>query len=303
LTDPERLTQDRSLRVVTVDTAEQLAEQARPVLLADEARHNLLLGLLTTITAHPEIYPEQRYWLVEEDGAVVAAALRTPPYNLLLARPLDDLALEALAASIEGNLPGVTAALPEADTFAEIWCRTRGLQPRVVVAQKIFRLQRVRPIAGVSGAPREATDADRTLVGDWFRAFVAEAHPQPADADADARLERALDARMGGDGSAGVVLWEDCGEIVSLAGFGGETPHGIRIGPVFTPPERRGRGYASALTAALSSQLLASGRRFCFLYTDRANPTSNRIYRAIGYEHVCDSAEIAFEPQLPRQAP
>ena len=63
---------------------------------------------------------------------------------------------------------------------------------------------------------------------------------------------------------------------------------------MYTPPELRGRGYATALVAQLSSQLLAEGRRFCFLYTDLANPTSNAIYERIGYVRVCESAEIAF---------
>jgi predicted GNAT family acetyltransferase len=89
-------------------------------------------------------------------------------------------------------------------------------------------------------------------------------------------------------------LWEDP-QPVSLAGFGGWTPTGVRIGPVYTPPELRRRGYASALTAELSAQLLAGGLRYCFLYTDLANPTSNRIYQAIGYELVCDSADYAFD--------
>ena len=94
-------------------------------------------------------------------------------------------------------------------------------------------------------------------------------------------------------GDAGFLLWED-GEPVSVAGYGGPTPNGIRIAPVYTPPPLRGRGYGSAVTAALSSRLLASGRRFCFLYTDLANPTSNKIYVAIGYRRVCDSVEYAF---------
>ena len=81
-------------------------------------------------------------------------------------------------------------------------------------------------------------------------------------------------------------------------GFGGPTPNGIRIGPVYTPPELRGRGYASALTAQVSQLQLDRGKRFCFLYTDLANPTSNAIYRRIGYERVCDSRELAFTPGL-----
>jgi predicted GNAT family acetyltransferase len=81
---------------------------------------------------------------------------------------------------------------------------------------------------------------------------------------------------------------------VSVAGYGGDTPNGIRIGPVFTPPELRGRGYATSLVAQLSSRLLAEGRRFCFLYTDLANPTANAIYERIGYVRVCEAAVFAL---------
>lgn len=82
---------------------------------------------------------------------------------------------------------------------------------------------------------------------------------------------------------------------MSFAGFGGETPNGVRIGPVYTPPAERGRGYASALVASISRDRLDEGKRFCFLFTDLANPTSNRIYERIGYERVCESAQIAFK--------
>ena len=89
-----------------------------------------------------------------------------------------------------------------------------------------------------------------------------------------------------------VVQFSD--EPVSVTGFGGPTPNGSRIGPVYTPPARRGRGYASALVAAVSQARLDAGTRFCFLYTDLANPTSNRIYVALGYERDCDSVELDF---------
>ena len=68
----------------------------------------------------------------------------------------------------------------------------------------------------------------------------------------------------------------------------------LRVGPVYTPPERRRRGFGSAVTAAVSERQLAAGRSFCFLYTDLANPTSNRIYMDIGYEPVCDSVDYDF---------
>ena len=93
-------------------------------------------------------------------------------------------------------------------------------------------------------------------------------------------------------------LWDDNGPR-SLTGVGGETPNGIRIGPVYTPPSDRGQGYASALVAAVSQAQLDAGRRFCFLYADLANPTSNKIYQAIGYRPITDALRIDFaEPSM-----
>jgi predicted GNAT family acetyltransferase len=110
------------------------------------------------------------------------------------------------------------------------------------------------------------------------------------------RTERMLDLRLHHAPDPGLYLWEDpLGTPVCLVATGGRTPNGIRIGPVYTPPGRRGRGYASALTAAVSTVRLGSGARVCFLYTDLANPTSNRIYQNVGYEPVCDAAEFRFE--------
>jgi predicted GNAT family acetyltransferase len=79
-----------------------------------------------------------------------------------------------------------------------------------------------------------------------------------------------------------------------MAGYTGSTPNGIRVTAVYTPPERRNRGYASACVAALSQMRLEGGRRFCFLFTDLANPTPNRIYQQIGYRAVCDMDEFTF---------
>jgi predicted GNAT family acetyltransferase len=79
-----------------------------------------------------------------------------------------------------------------------------------------------------------------------------------------------------------------------MAGYSGRTPNGIRVAWVYTPPENRGKGFAGACVAALSQKLLDEGRKFCFLYTDLANPISNHVYQKIGYEPVVDSTAYAF---------
>jgi predicted GNAT family acetyltransferase len=284
--------------VTRIDDATAFLEQAGPLLLADEARHNLVLGIAGTVRDSPDLYPLRSFWYVRDDGGVVGAALRTPPYNLVLAQPRSPQALEALAAAVAGEeMPGVVGAVPEVEEFAERWAAHTGAHGRMSMRQGVYALERVEPLPAVPGSARVATTDDRELALRWWIAFAEEAlHEGGPGRD---RAEVTLDHRLSSS-TAGIMLWEDDGQVVSLAGWGGRTPNGIRIGPVYTPPELRRRGYATAVTAELSQRLLdgrlfKGGRSFCFLYTDLANPTSNAIYERIGYRRVADSAEIVFE--------
>lgn len=84
-----------------------------------------------------------------------------------------------------------------------------------------------------------------------------------------------------------------------MVGATGPTPNGIRIGPVYTPQDERRKGYGSACTAAVSQKMLDEGRRFCFLYTDIENPTSNKIYQNIGYRPIVDCDLYVFNASNP----
>ena len=288
------------MRVVKLTDPEEFRSRTEALLLEDEARHNLMLGLNNTLITRPSVYEEFRLWVVEDDDRPVMAALQTPPYNLTISRPHAEGALDELAEALQGEagIPGLVAALPEADEFSRAWAELTGCRTRTVFRQGIYRLSTVSEGAAVPGAMQEAGPADRDLLVRWARAFEEEAVPS----DRPGSAERMVDTHLAG-ASSGLVFWED-GHPVSLAGFGGRTPNGIRIGPVYTPPEARGRGYASALVAGLSQRLLDEGLVFCFLYTDLSNPTSNRIYRRIGYEQVCESVEYRFDkPHEDRSEP
>jgi len=281
--------------VKELDDPGAFLESTIPLLLEDEARNNLILGIAGTLDRHPTIHPEFRLWLVEDGtGDVTAAALRTPPYNLVLGQPRTEEALVMLADALSDQrveLPGVTGAVPEVDAFSERWLTRTGLRRNRRMAQRIYRLTELSSVADVRGHARTATQADRALLVGWLDAFAAEAMPEGAPA-IDA--ERLVDARLH-PGAGGFTIWDDDGP-VSFAGWGGSTPNGVRVGPVYTPPEHRRRGYGSAVTAAVTAEQLAAGRTFCFLYTDLANPTSNNIYTNLGYEPVCDAIDYAFEP-------
>jgi uncharacterized protein len=275
--------------VVQLEDAGEFLERAEPLLLADEARYNLMLGIAGTLRDHPGHYPEHRLWLVEHGGAVVGAALRTPPHpNIVLAGI--PRALEALALSLDHEPLGAVGAVPEVDAFGRAWERRQGVRVEETMAAGIYALDELIEPEPVPGTARPAGEDDRALLRAWLHDFEREAIPHMTPDPA--QHERVIEARLTRD-DAGFLVWEDDGP-VSLAGFGGTTPNWARIGPVYTPPEHRGRGYGSAVTAAVTRDRLAAGSRFCFLYTDLANPISNKIYEALGYRRVCESRELRF---------
>lgn len=268
--------------------------RAEAFLAAREAEHNLLLGIAGQMVGDPHSYADRPYLATAERGdAVVAAAMMTPPYNLQLSLVDDPRAVGAIATNLRAGhdrLPGVTGPVAVAAAFAERWVAATGQSARTGMAQRIHRLERVEPMAGlaVAGAARRATAADRALLIGWTEAFLAEALGETSAEAAARSVEQRLDRR-----DAGYLLWED-GAPFCMVGYSGPTPNGIRIAPVYTPPALRGRGYASAATAAASQAMLDSGRRFCVLSTDLANPTANRVYARVGYRPVLDVAEYRF---------
>ena len=285
-----------SLTVRRHASVDEFLAAAGGFLEAREAEHNLLFGISSAIRATPEVFaddPPQFATVADVDGRLVAATLRTPPSNQVLSSTDDPAAVDALVDAFRDEpLPGVLGPTEAAARFAAGWTDATGRAARVEVAERIFRLARVVPPDRTSsGTWRMAEPRDRELIARWLVEFSAEALPEaPPLPDPPATADRWIERR-----GRVAYLWEDGGEVVSFVGAGGETPHGIRIGPVYTPPARRERGYASSLTAAASADQLAHGRRFCFLFTDLANPTSNKIYQAIGYEPVCDVDQYRFD--------
>ena len=254
--------------------------QAEPFLRAKEVENALMLGICESARFDDSCYLAT----VEEDQGVVACALRTPPHGALLTRA-DRQALELLASDLADkyqDLSAVAGPEPAVGDFARLWAARTGVAAGPAMRMRVFEARRVVQPRLPAGTFRAATEADLPTVSRWAAAFIEEAGlDEPSDPD-DVARERIRESSL--------FIWED-EQPVSMAAWAGPTGRMVRINYVYTPPEHRGRGYASACVASLTQQLLNEGFAQCCLYTDLANPTSNKIYQAIGYRPVCDAAE------------
>jgi FR47-like protein len=279
----------------TTDDVAEFLEATGEFLLGERARNTVILTVTEQLRRNPSSYsavpgdgPLLGWW-TGSSGAVGGAFMQTPPFPIVVTDVPAGVA-EELAAELAGRpLPGVNAYPAVAEAFAGAWKAATGCQIEVHREQRLYRLAELswRPDPAPPGAARIATEADTGLLTDWFIAFAAEVHDmaQRADQVADVRGRLAY---------GGLTVWEAGGEIVSLAGLTRQVAGMVRVGPVYTPPEKRACGYASAVTAAVSQQALDAGAEEVLLFTDLANPVANSIYQRIGYRPVEDRVVLAF---------
>ena len=274
---------------VTSDLA-AFAERTRAFLMRRPVEHNVMATVLATHEPTPRMSGARPLaaW-VEDDasGEVLGAALRTPPWPMLASVLSADVA-EAMMPrllEVDPGMPGVNGCQPAVSHVAQAWRRHAGGEVEPAMRQAIYSLARVDPPGSPpEGRSRQAAEPDRDLLVDWMSAFNREAGVPDLDADL------AIDRRMR-DGR--LFVW-DAGRAVAMAGTGPSVAGVVRLGPVYTPPAERRRGYATALVAAVSGNALAAGADRCMLYADLDNATSNGIYQAVGFERCGEAQEYVF---------
>jgi RimJ/RimL family protein N-acetyltransferase len=256
-----------------------------------------------------------------DTGPPTAAILQTPPHPLLMTG-FPGGSAEALARALADRgtgLSGIAGAEQDATALARAWRDLTGRTGRTSQRQRLYRLGRlIPPDPAPAGTARVAAIADAALVRAWYSAFAAEAGTEEAPAALiDERLRAGLlmlweaeaherprggwsDARAPASSERPRGGWSDARapddtEPVSLAAMTGVIAGTARIGPVYTPPQFRGRGYGSGVTAAITQHAERQGAESVILFTDLANPTSNSIYRRLGYEPVEDRVLITYD--------
>ncbi|GLZ58428.1 GNAT family N-acetyltransferase [Micromonospora sp. NBRC 107095] len=244
--------------------------------------------------------PDRNWWLVVSDdsGVVVGAGMRTAPYapHPLFLLPMPDEASVALAHALherEEEVLAVNGALPAVELCAAELTRLGGGRVDITQHTRLHELGELTMPPPVPGGLTVATEDDVELVTDWFAAFMDDADEQAGRPRGTRSHEMPDRADMLRRLRAG-TLWfwvDDAGEPVHLTGANPPSFGVVRVGPVYTPPAQRGRGWASNAVAEVSRRIQAEGARVC-LFTDQANPTSNKIYATLGYRPVVDMANL-----------
>ena len=273
-----------AVTVERTDSPTDALAAAGPHLATDPIRHNLVLTLLQSRAAHPE---PGRYWVVRDGDRPAGLVLQSPLEFAATATPM---AAAAIAAAVDAiatagvRLPGVTGEALTAARFAGQWTERTGTGAWPVQGQRIYEVDEVVAAPAPGGRDRLATEEDLELVTRWFAAFGDEIGDRRGD------LAPLVARRLG---AGHLWLWEHDGP-AAFAAVSDPVEGVARIGPVYTPPDRRGRGYGSALVGAVSAAVRARGTR-CILYTDLGNPTANSVYRRLGYRAVAEALRYRFD--------
>jgi uncharacterized protein len=267
--------------------------KVEPILIQKEDVNSLFLGVLQGIKSG--LYENAFMATIEEEAKVIALFQMTPPHPLnmmfvdenRLEESMDLLIKNLLATRTE--LPSIISLKPWAYHFAEKWEAVTGMTNKLVMDQGLYRLDQVNETLEESpGSWHFAKREDCGLIEEWYYLFAVEAVlPIPSRNVIQESVARMVDKQE-------VFLWEDDGEIVSMMKKSRPTEHGVTVSLVYTPKEKRRKGYARTLVAAISNELLKD-YDFCVLYTDMMNPTSNKIYKEIGYVKIVDSVQLGFE--------
>jgi predicted GNAT family acetyltransferase len=235
---------------------------------------------------------ESELWLtVHDDDSTIGMAMRTAPWNLAVSTmpvPAAEM-LGRYVAAVDPAVPGVIGPVETVDAVVRGLAPGPGRRPRTGMVDVLRVLTLLRPPAGVPGAGRRALPGDLPLVLDWHREF----------ADDAGLPSHSIEDSVRGQMSDGALwLWEDAGVPVSMAGHAPlvTTPAGTvaRIGPVYTPARMRGRGFASAVTAAVAGALLTR-RTTVMLFADAAKPEINRLYERLGFAEAARIVEVSLD--------
>ncbi|WP_315948909.1 GNAT family N-acetyltransferase [Paenibacillus violae] len=257
----------------------------------DEAANNLLLGVLQSLSeqdATPLLMAA--LWKNDDLGLVL---FQTHPKQIILSKPtaLSSQDIHELGQKLVQTVQPIPGFIGEKKITTELALyvsQALGTHAKIHMEQTIYKLEKVKNTLQTNGKLRRVIASDHAVIKEWIYQFCQETN-QPLSLD-EASIKATFLINKGN-----LVAWEVNEELVSMASATRPTQHNITISYVYTPSNQRKKGYASDCVSDFTQRLLDRGYQTTSLYADQSNPTSNYVYRQIGYEPIMDSIVIQFQ--------
>ena len=286
------------MKVEFYDDVNRFNELVFPFLLKYEAENNLLFSILNVLKEDLYRYGDKKPILtfITENDNIKLVSIRTPPHKQILSYTDNLQSIDVLTdVLIKKNIdiPGVLGFKEGAEKFVKLWCEKKGIKSKLINNERIYKLEHVEETTLGKKKFVKATKSNENIVLQWAKKFMLEAFPERSQEMIEQSMKRLKKAILKGK----IYLLLDNNKPVSMAQKAGRTPNGNSVNFVYTPPTLRRRGYATECVAKLSKEILKEGNKFCFLFTDLKNPTSNSIYQKVGYRSVIDVDEFQFIPK------
>lgn len=282
------------MRLQKLNSANEFLLLCEGVLLKNETQNNLILGLADRLVSQPQIGDAKLFYAIFDDSdSVVGGALRTNKDKPISLSQLNNKEINLLVQELKNINPpleGVVAESNTAEYFSNEFSRVANLTTELLMHQGVYECHALKIPPNNNLVLHRALIQDVETVAGLIMGFIKDALPKEPVSTVRARILAQAHIENGNL----FLLKNDKDEFVSMACNNRETKNSGCVSFVYTPKEYRGHGYGSLVTALVSNEVLKKGKRFCNLFTDLSNPTSNKIYNNIGYKKIGESKHFSF---------
>ncbi len=288
------MTIEAQYQLVKHEDPSNFLSQVSSLLLKNESRNNLVLGLAGAAARNsdPRI-TEAHFWELTKNEMPEGCGIKTSPDRGLLVSVMPEESAREFAKRLvdaDFRFPEMVGPRDVVEAMVEEFEKLRGDRFRVAMEQGIYEAKHIIAPSGVEGALSSCHHDEFATAYEFILGFLRDCFPGEAKSKQSEEAKKLAELRVE---NKSLYFWRLAnGKAVAMGAEARESPHGSTISYIYTPSSERGKGYGAAVTAAISQLMLDRGKSLCNLFTNLANPTSNSIYQKVGYRRIGDSLHV-----------
>jgi len=279
---------------IEFNSAGDFLKKCEDFMLHNESENNLVIGLADAMNRQMRDFNAPLYFALIENDNVIGAALRTDEQRPLAITRMNVEAVEQLCSTLKFKdiaLAGVVGEEVSSKNFSKCYCFSIGVTSTLGMYQGVYETDKIKIPKNKVLKMHLARKDNLEVTAKFMAGFINDCFPS----DKNVAEKSKKMARRHIKNQSSYLLVNEQNDFVSMAANNRETRNTACISWVYTPPQFRMQGYGAMITALVSQKMLDSGKKRCNLFTDLKNPTSNSIYKKIGYKMIGKSKQFEFQ--------